>query len=248
MSDIYVSLADCYDRLTSDVPYEKWADFIEKIFKRYRLKPEIVLDLACGTGSLTKILASRGYDMIGVDMSSDMLDAAMRKCACEETVPLFLCQSMQKLDLYGTVGAVVCSLDSINYLTTEKALSDAFARVSLFLEPEGLFIFDVNTEHKLRWMDGQSFIREAEGVFCAWSAEWREKSGCSRYYIDLFLEDGDRYERVSEEHTERAWPTDTLFKTLEANGLEPLGAFGELVMRPAEESDDRIFIVARKRK
>lgn len=244
---VYADFASCYDRLTDDVPYEKWADYIERLFKKYRVKPELLLDLACGTGSLTKLFCLRGYDVIGVDASPEMLNAAREKCAELENPPLLLSQTMQKLDLYGTVGAVVCSLDSVNYLTDPRALNAAFSRVGLFLEPGGLFVFDVNTEKKLRGLDGSAFVREAEGVYCVWQSVWDGRGRRCKFYIDLFFGDGRRYERKSEVHTERAYGIDELFSALSDNGMEPLGAFGELSLRPASPDDDRIFIAARKR-
>ena len=146
----YSFLAGCYDQLTYDVDYSSWADYIEKHFNRRGLPGNTVLDLACGTGSLTRELAQRGYEMIGVDLSPEMLAEAAEK---NEDVggipPMFLCQSMDQLDLYGTIDACVCCLDSVNYVTDPRKLKKAFQRVHLFLMPGGLFLFDVNSVEKL---------------------------------------------------------------------------------------------------
>ena len=159
----YEFLAGCYDEFTADVPYRRWADYLEKHFARSALPIHTVLDLACGTGSLTKELAERGYEMIGVDRSEEMLAQAVEKCrGAGEIAPMFLHQSMERLDLYGTIDACVCCLDSVNYVTRPKTLAKAFQRVHTFLMPGGLFLFDINTPEKLRSLDGQVFLDESE--------------------------------------------------------------------------------------
>ena len=172
----YSFLAGSYDKLTYDVGYADWADYIEKHFNKRGIPGKTVLDLACGTGSLTLELANRGYEMIGVDLSPDMLSEASEKAA--ETVgipPIFLCQSMEKLDLYGTIDACVCCLDSVNYVTDPHKLKKAFERVHLFLMPGGLFIFDINTIEKLQGLDGQVFLDETEDTYCVWRAEFEKR-------------------------------------------------------------------------
>jgi len=157
----YDFLASCYDELTYDVDYSAWADYIEAHFQKRGLPGKTVLDLACGTGSLTKELALRGYEMIGVDLSGDMLaEAAEKNRNLDAIPPIFLCQSMDKLDLYGTIDACVCCLDSVNYVTNPKKLQKAFERVHLFLMPGGVFLFDINTPEKLTGLDGQIFLDE----------------------------------------------------------------------------------------
>ena len=139
----YEAIARVYDKLNAQIDYGKWADFFEMCFDRYLSeKPELVLDLACGTGRMTRELRGRGYDMIGVDGSADMLSEARYTYDSEGI--LYLCQDMRELELYGTVGATVCCLDSINYLLDEKDLERTFSLVHNYLDPDGLFIFDVN--------------------------------------------------------------------------------------------------------
>ena len=165
----YENLAGCYDQFTRDVDYVRWADYLERHFARSALPIHTVLDLACGTGSLTLELARRGYEMIGVDLSPDMLaQAAEKNRDAEGIAPIFLCQSMDQLDLYGTIDACVCCLDSINYVTDPKKLRRAFQRVHLFLMPGGLFLFDINTPDKLRGLDGGMFIDETDDAYCVW--------------------------------------------------------------------------------
>ena len=162
----YEFLAGCYDAFTADVHYARWADYLEKHFARSRLPIRTVLDLACGTGSLTRVLAERGYEMIGADLSQEMLAQAAEKCRGAGPIePIFLHQAMEELDLYGTIDACVCCLDSINYVTSPKKLARAFRRVHTFLMPGGLFLFDINTPQKLRGLDGQMFLDESEYAY-----------------------------------------------------------------------------------
>ena len=183
----YDFLAGCYDRLTYDVDYAAWADYIEEHFRKKGIPGKTVLDLACGTGSLTFELARRGYEMIGVDLSPEMLSEAMEKdMGGVDIPPMFLCQSMDKLDLYGTIDACVCCLDSANYVTDKRKLQKAFQRVHLFMMPGGVFIFDVNTVEKLEGLDGQVFLDETEDTYCVWRAEYNKRSKICSYFMDIF--------------------------------------------------------------
>ena len=178
----YEFLAGCYDELTTDVRYSRWADYIEKHFARSALPIHTVLDLACGTGSLTAELMGRGYEMICADRSAEMLSVAAEKCRdLAGEPPVFLCQSMEKLDLYGTVDACVCCLDSVNYVTSPRKLKKAFQRVHLFLMPGGLFLFDINTPDKLRGLDGGMFIDETDDAYCVWRAEYAPRRRICTY-------------------------------------------------------------------
>jgi SAM-dependent methyltransferase len=243
---IYSDMAKFYDVLTDDVMYEKWAGYIERLFLRYKQKPEIVLDLACGTGSLSRLLSQRGYDVIGVDASPEMLSAASEKTAGLEKPPLFVCQKMEALDLYGTVDCALCCLDSVNYLRNISSLNAAFKRVGLFLRPGGLFIFDVNTERKFKNMHLQAYVREKEGVFCAWQAQYSEKTKKANFCLNFFEETKESiYNRFTEYHTERAYSLSELGTALKAGGMEILDVLGELTLRRANESDERIFVTAK---
>lgn len=245
----YDFLAGCYDALTYDVDYPAWADYIEKHFARSALPVRTVLDLACGTGSLTRELALRGYEMIGVDRSSEMLSQAAEKNRGVSPVePIFLCQSMEKLDLYGTVDACVCCLDSVNYVTDPKKLQKAFARVHLFLEPGGLFLFDVNSPEKLEGLDGQVFLDETEDTYCVWRAEFSKRSRVCSYFMDIFQLDGEtgRWNRGEELHRERAYTVPELTAMLTEAGFRDVRTYGELKMRPPRPGEQRLFFTARK--
>ena len=243
----YDFLAGCYDRLTYDVDYSAWADYIEKHFAKAPLPGRTVLDLACGTGSLTRELARRGYEMIGVDQSPEMLaEAAEKNRGAAPIEPIFLCQSMEKLDLYGTIDACVCCLDSINYITDPKKLARAFQRVHLFLMPGGLFLFDVNTPEKLAGLDGQVFLDETEDAYCVWRAEFSRRI-CT-YFMDIFRLDPStgQWDRGEELHRERAYTVEELTTLLEGAGFVDVRTWGERKLRPPKPGEQRIFFTARK--
>ena len=244
----YEFLAGCYDQLTADVRYRAWADYLERHFARSAIPIRTVLDLACGTGSLTRILAERGYEMIGVDQSEEMLAQAAEKCrdvAGER--PLFLCQPMEKLDLYGTVDACVCCLDSVNYVTRPAALRRAFQRVHLFLMPGGLFLFDVNTPEKFRKMDGQVFLDETEDAYCVWRAEFSEKRRICTYGMDIFRRrEGDLWERGQEVHREYAYELGELAGFLRQAGFRRIRVCGDRRLRAPREGEERVFFAAWK--
>ena len=172
----YDQLAACYDELTGDVAYEQRADYLEKLFRRASVPVHTVLDLACGTGTMTWLLTGRGYEMIGVDGSEEMLAVAMEKYGkVGGEPPIFLHQSMPRLDLYGTVDAAICCLDSLNYLTRPADVQRTLQRLHLFIAPGGLLIFDVNTPEKFQAMDGQVFLDETEDTYCVWRTEYRRR-------------------------------------------------------------------------
>ena len=245
----YDVLAGCYDRLTYDVDYAAWADYVEKHFARRGLPGRTVLDLACGTGSLTWELARRGYEMIGVDRSPEMLAQAAEKDGAGVSIPpMFLCQSMERLDLYGTIDACVCCLDSVNYVTDPKKLRRAFQRVHLFLMPGGLFLFDVNTPEKLMGLDGQVFLDETEDSYCVWRAEYSRRTRLCSYFMDIFRLDPDsgQWDRGEELHQERAYSAEELTEFLRQAGFGSIQVYGNLKLRPPRLGEERVFFVARK--
>ena len=245
----YGFLAGCYDRLTYDVDYAAWADYIEGHFQRRPLTGKTVLDLACGTGSLTRELALRGYELIGVDRSPEMLaEAAEKNRGIAPIEPIFLCQSMERLDLYGTVDACVCCLDSVNYVTDPKKLARAFERVHLFLTPGGVFLFDINSPEKLEGLDGQVFLDETEDTYCVWRTEFSRRSRICSYFMDIFRldESTGQWSRGEELHRERAYTAEELTALLEGAGFRDIRRYGELKMRPPKPGERRIFFTARK--
>ncbi len=247
----YTSLAECYDEFTQDVRYSRWADYLTMLFEKFGdgNGNREILDLACGTGSLSIILAERGYEVIGTDASEDMLSEAQAKAwSTSSTPPMFLHQRMEELDLYGTVDAAVCCLDSLNYLTDPDLLKLAFARLRYFVRPGGLFIFDVNTDAKFKALNGQTYLRESEDFFCAWTAEYDEKERLCSFYYDIFkYAEDELWERSFEEHTERAHSGEEIEAALNAADFELEAIFGELSEDIPKQDEHRIFYVARRR-
>lgn len=247
---IYDLIAPIYDLENQSIDYELWADFFEKQFdKHLTVKPELVLDLGCGTGKMTLTLAKRGYDMTGVDYSSEMLDVARR----EETVAnaphpvLWLCQDMREFELYGTVDACVCCLDTINHITRTKDLKTIFSLVHNYLFPDGLFIFDINGKGKFeRVYANEVYTYEGEDSFLIWENDYRAHSGLCDFYITLFKKEEDgRYVRFDEMQTERAYSLKTIRKYLAETGFEYIGAYSDFDETQADDEDERIYFVAR---
>lgn len=241
----YQTLSAYYDRFTDDVGYEQWADFFEQLFAREGIRPKLVLDLACGTGSLTRLLAERGYDMIGADASPEMLMQAMQNTIDCDPRPLLINQRMEELDLYGNVDACLCCLDSVNYVTDPGDLAEAFCRVHLFLDPDGLFVFDINTPEKFARIDGESYVREDEGVFCVWQAAVED--GLCAYQFDIFEQDGESWSRAQETHEERVYTPEELTAMLEQAGFTEIKTYGNQSFAPVQGGEDRIYFTARKR-
>lgn len=245
----YGFLAQDYDGLTRDVDYAALCDRLERRFQKARCPVHTVLDLACGTGSLTWLLAQRGYETIGVDLSAEMLAQAREKSGAnfQGTPPLFLNQSMDKLDLYGTIDACVCCLDSVNYVTRPAALRRAFARVHTFLMPGGLFLFDARTPEALAAMDGQVFWDESEDAYCVWQGEFSSKRRICTYYMDIFRREGDLWRRGQEEHREYAYTISELTEMLEEAGFSDIKCYGANTSRPPKPGEDRVDFVCRKK-
>lgn len=237
----YASLAGFYDRVMPEEDYRMWADCCDELFHPRKIRT--VLDLACGTGRLTWLLAQRGYEVIGVDLSCDMLAVAAER---EEEVPyrpLFLNQAMQELDLYGTVQAAICSMDGLNYLP-EEDLREALRRLRLFLEPEGILLFDANTPEKFRRMDGETYAEETEDAFCVWRADLEENERSCVFGMDIFLREGRLWRREQEEHVEYVYSAEMLSTLLEEAGFARPKVFGGLPLRPAEGDEDRLFFLS----
>lgn len=248
MDETYHSLAVCYDDMTEDVNYPAWADFLEKLFARGKKPVHTVLDLACGTGTMSFLLAQRDYEVIGVDFSPEMLAVAAEKDLPEDKErPIFLCQPMEKLDLYGTVDACVCLLDSVNHVTKPAKLQKAFQRVRLFLEPGGLFVFDVHTPEHLEGLDGGIFLDETEDAYCVWRTDYDPRRKICTYAMDVFhREEEDLWFRDGEVHEEYAYTLEELTRYLEEAGFVDIRQYGNRKLRKPAEGEDRVFFTARK--
>lgn len=245
----YDFLAGSYDELTWDVNYACWADYLERHFAKLDRSVNTVIDLACGTGSLTYELTKRGYQVTGVDLSPDMLAIAEEKCRELDCPPRFICQAMEKLRLFQRADVCVCCLDSVNYVLRPQKLREAFRRVFDCLEPGGLFLFDADTPEKLRAMDGQIFLDETEDAYCVWRGEYSEKRRICTFWMDIFrLQDGEKdlWQRGIECHQEYAYTMDELEEYLKEAGFIKVTRHGELRMGKPRDGEQRIFFAARK--
>ena len=244
----YENLAVSYDRLTNDVDYEATVAFYNEILKREGLHPRTAVDLACGTGSVTKLLAKQGIQITGVDMSEEMLTVAMDKCADLDNMPRFVCQRLERLWLPRGVDLAVCALDSLDYVTDPKDCAEAIRRAYKALNPGGIFIFDVNTPEKLRAMDGQVFLDEDDDVYCVWRGEFDEQTNICSYGMDLFQRRGETWVRSFEEHREYAYSQQQLTGYLKAAGFTHIEVYADRRFEAPREGEQRIYFKARKGK
>lgn len=244
MEMAYNALAAYYDHLGEHIDYKRYAEAAVELNSRYgEGKSGLVLDLACGTGSIALELDKMGVEVIAVDASGEMLLQAREKASEAGADILFLCQDMRELDLYGTVDMAVCGVDSLNYLTSSKDLEKTFALVHNFLEPGGIFFFDMNTKEKFKTVYGDnSYVFEDDGVFCVWQNDYNEKRSTCDFYVTLFSEDEDgKYFREDEHHREKCYSQKTVVSLLEKCGFEILGVYKDLDFTPSEKDDLRTF-------
>ena len=242
----YKALAVSYDRLTNDVDYEATVAFYRQILAAEGLHPRTAVDLACGTGSLTLPLQQLGYEMMGIDLSQEMLTVAQQKTMDLMPRPFFSCQRLERLALPRAVDLAVCALDSLDYITEPKSCREAIRRVYRALNPGGIFIFDVNTPEKLRAMDGQVFLDEDDDVYCVWRGEFDRQTNICSYGMDLFQRQGKLWSRSFEEHREYAYSAETLVDYLKQAGFTQIAVYGDCRMAPPEAGEQRIYIKARK--
>lgn len=259
---IYGSFATVYDTFMDNVPYEQWAKDIRKLLIKYGISEGILLDLGCGTGSITRRLADYGYDMIGIDNSEEMLNIAIEKKYEEEFVPenskrediLYLKQDMRNFELYGTVAAVVCICDSLNYITKEEELLGIFTLANNYLEQGGIFLFDMNTEYKYKNVLGDNVIAEnREDCSFIWENYYDEKESLNEYQVTIFVkaetdkEQGKLYEKFSETHYQKAYSISVVKGLLEQAGMEFLGVFEAFGEVQATETTERVCFLAREK-
>ena len=240
----YDLFAEYYDELMSEVDYSARAKYIDSLIKSYKPDAHLLVDLACGTGSMTVELAAMGYDVIGVDLSENMLSKAREK---SDGSILYLCQSMQQLDMYGTIDAFVCTLDSLNHIEDRKQLLLALSRVSLFLEPDGVFVFDMNTLYKHeRILADNAFVYETEKVYCVWQNEYAG-DGRVNIALDFFERQPDgSYLRDCEDFCEVAYSIEETKKMLAQAGLKVVAAYDDMTLEPPKENSQRIVFVTAK--
>jgi SAM-dependent methyltransferase len=247
MNDAYSSLAAVYDAFMEDVPYGKWAGFIEKQFKAAKIKSRLACDLGCGTGRLTRELSKKGFDMIAVDISPEMLDIAREHDDTGTT--LYLCQDMREFELFGTVGTICSACDCINYITDVRELKSVFRLVNNYLEPRGLFVFDFHTEHYYRdILACNTFAGNLDEASFIWENEYEPRSGKNSYFLTIFAkEGGETYRKHEELHIQRSYTLEMIKKLIQEAGLEFEAAYDDYSSAPPTEESSRITVVAREK-
>lgn len=242
----YDVFSQFYDKLTDNVNYKKRAEFFRTLLVRYGVRDNAtILDMGCGTGKFTCELAKMGYDMIGTDISPEMLCEARENMYTNDVSMLLLCQGMEELDLFGTVDCAVSTLDSINHLDSAEGVRKAFYNAGLFMNPEGMFIFDINTVYKHREVLGNNtFVYDTDEVYCVWQNTLNDDDSVD-ISLDFFECDGDSYYRSSQEFSERAYPIEDIKKWLEEAQFEVLDIFDDISGEPLKNDSQRAVIAAR---
>ena len=264
--EAYSSFAQVYDLFMDNVPYEEWSEYVIALLKEEKIEDGLVLDLGCGTGKLTRLLATAGYDMIGIDNSEEMLEIAREYeydvaiegeedltedevAEAEERKPiLYLLQDMREFELYGTVRAVISICDSINYILEEEDLCQVFKLVNNYLDPGGIFIFDMNTRYKYANLLGETTIAEnrEEGSFI-WENYFDEEEDINQYDLTLFIrEEEDIYRKYEETHYQRVYDLEIVKRLLEEAGMKFVAAYDAFTKEPVKPDSERIYIIARE--
>lgn len=246
--DIYGSFACVYDKFMDNVPYKEWGKYLKSLLEEQGISDGLMLELGCGTGSLTEILADAGYDMIGVDLSADMLDIAMEKREQSGNNILYLLQDMREFELYGTVRAVVSICDSMNYIMEPEELTQVFRLANNYLDPGGVFIFDLNTEYKYKELMGENTFAEdrTESSFI-WQNYYDEKERINEYDLTLFIREGELYRKFEETHFQRCYSLDEVKAAAEAAGMEFVTAYDAFTKDPVKEDSERIYVILREK-
>lgn len=257
----YQDFAYVYDELMDATPYGEWCEFLVKLIEKYGVsKPErnatdvldseknLVLDLGCGTGTLTELLYQKGYDCIGIDNSESMLDIAMEKRAESGSEILYLLQDMRELELYSTVGTIVSVCDSVNYILEEQELLKTFRLVNNYLYPGGIFIFDFNTDYKYREVIGDTTIAEnREDCSFIWENYYDPEEGLNEYDVTIFVqEEGEHFRRFTETHVQKGYTVEQMEALIEQAGMELLEVLDADTHEAANEVSERIYMIARE--
>mgnify|MGYP000028408244 CR=1 FL=1 len=245
--DAYTSFASVYDTFMDNVPYREWGEYLHGLLEENGIRDGILLDLGCGTGTMTEILAGFGYDMIGVDNSEDMLEIAMEKKEASGHDILYLLQDMREFELIGKVDAIVSLCDSLNYITEKADLLEVFKRVHDYLEKDGLFIFDINTIYKFQnILSDNSFCETTENSAYTWENYYDEEEKINEFYTNFFVENSDGlYERYEEFHYEKGYTIEEIKELLGMAGLEFEAVYDELTFEEPKENSQKIFFVAK---
>jgi len=244
----YSYFAEYYDVLTQNADYEKRAEYFLELFQRHHHDMGLTLDLACGTGTLTLELCKRGTDIFGCDMSFDMLSVAQQKAYENDLNIMFICQKMQNLQLWGNIDTCICTLDSINHLTSAKDVQKTFSRVNQHLNNNGMFVFDLNTIYKHQYILGDNcYIYDTEKVFCAWQNNYYEKDNEVVITLDFFERNGKLYKRSTEQFSERTYSDDEIRKMAENAVFQVEAVYDDMTFEELKENSQRAVYVLRKK-
>lgn len=246
--DAYSDFSYVYDTFMDETPYEEWCEFLTETLQKNGIKEGLLLDLGCGTGTMTELLAQKGYDMIGIDMSDQMLSVAMEKREQSGYPILYLQQDMREFELYGTVKAVVCVCDSVNYLLEEEDILETFELVNNYLDPDGIFIFDFNTVYKYAEVIGDATIAEnREDCSFIWENFYEQEDQINEYDLTIFVkEEDDRYRKFTETHYQRGYTLETMRALVEEAGMIFVDAMDAETHGPVHEQSERIYVIARE--
>lgn len=288
----YTGFAQVYDIFMDNVPYDEWTDYVHGLLREYGIKDGLLLELGCGTGSVTRRLSAKGYDMIGIDNSWEMLEIAREKeyeeeyeeegyeeedmkassednefSSEEDRSILYLQQDMRDFELFGTVAAVVSICDSMNYLTSGEDLLSVFRLVNNYLDPDGIFIFDMNTEYKYKNLLSDNVIAEnRENCSFIWENNYDEETGFNEYNVTIFVKleeesENDKdsqdeaeenvkdnlFERFCETHYQKAYSIKAVKELLERAGMEFLAVYDAFTHNPPTEKSERVYFVAKEK-
>ena len=245
--EAYTGFAEVYDVFQDNVPYEEWCSYVAGLLKEYQVMDGLVLDLGCGTGSLTGLMARSGYDMIGIDNSGEMLQIAMNKRNASGLDILYLLQDMRGFELYGTVKAVISICDSMNYIMEYQELVEVFRLVNNYLDPKGVFIFDLNTEYKYReLLADNTFAEDREESSFIWNNFYDEEDKVNEYDLTLFVKEGELYRKFEETHYQRAYGLDQIQQAIRDGGMEFVAAYDACTRNPVQQDSERIYVIARE--
>ena len=243
----YHAFALVYDRMMEEIPYDEWCNFVTDQLKKFGIEDGLMLELGCGTGTLTEMFDALGFDMIGVDNSEEMLAEAVEKREQSGRSILYLNQDMREFELYGTVRAVISLCDTMNYLTEYDDLVNVCRLVNNYLDPNGIFLFDLKTDHYFKSIGCQSFCDADEEVSFIWDNDYDEEKRINSYALTLFVQEEDnRYERFDEYHEQRAFSIDEVRCAIEESGMIFLAAIDKNGA-PATKDTDRVYIIAREK-
>jgi len=247
--NIYGDFASIYDNFI-EAPYEQWAQYIEEIWRKHGVAPKMVLDLACGTGSLTHIMAAKGYDMIGVDMSPDMLSEAQNKNnkinKINKNDILFLMQDMRQLELFGTVDAAYCACDGLNYMLTDSDFMAVLEKVALYLNPNGIFIFDLNTEYKYTKLGSNTYIYNVGSTSYEWKNCYNKETGVNEYQVKFFFREKDKKSSFIELHKQRVYSPESVKYMARQVGLTITSVNDAYTSNPPRDTSSRLSFLAKK--